>query len=213
MVSDTPNFEFPEDQVAALLAGFEGLSGLSPAVVEQVVDHVVVLLDPAEIPPDPNGLARRCEVDTLTANQIVAATMFLASALFLTKPPMAISRFIDAARNSKILGSADPSRIESVATDQLGPRQKQLGEINARVDSLFGVLPAFGSLNATINVRLGRSTGRFVATPVAIVKLVAESSELVFQMTRRDVESLRGHLEAIASGLTAAGSFSDESGA
>ena len=193
-------FEHLNDEIRSnLRAGFSRLASLPDETAEQIVAHVLVLIDPSEIGPDLEALGERCGLSRETAQNVVSATIFAASSLVLVVPNLTLVDFLKSARNAGLVTKGSEAAIKSFATNHILPVTSRLLDARARAESM-DALPSFGGLRGAIDLRLSSpEDDRRLVTPVVLVRLdLTDSPALFFQMTRRDLANAQKGLAAIA---------------
>ena len=188
----------PPEVCAFLASGFAHLATLSPEALKNIASQVTRWLDPAEPAPRTEILAHELKLDVSNMNVIVAAVTFQASALFAANCSM--DTFVAKAIETGVLKEEYVPAVRVFGEKHLGPHSAALNESLARGNASTRILPSFHSLSTTIDLRVATVDDKHVVTvPVVIAGLLTDvdDEQLLFQMTRRDVDQLMEQLEEV----------------
>ncbi len=197
--------EMPTEAREFLEFGFSRLATLPKTSLADIASQLSTWLDPAELAPEIDTLARRFDIGRQDMTAIMSAVSLLTSACFAGPRPMPIQAFVDNATSSGILRDSTATAIQAFGDELLSPHSEALSDALARSNSSTNIVPSFQHLVTTVDLRVvAVYDERVVTTPVvmAMLRTDVEDQELLFQMTPRDVGELLRQLQELSDRLS-----------
>ncbi len=197
--------EMPTEVRDFLGFGFSKLASLPKTSLADIASQVSTWLDPVELEPEIDILARQFDIGRHDMTAIISAVSLLTSACFAGPRAMPFQTFVAKATTSGILKDSTATAIQAFGDELLSPHSEALSDALARANASTNIVPSFQHLATTVDLRVvAVYAERVVTAPVvmAMLRTDVEDQELLFQMTPRDVGELLRQLQELSDRLS-----------